>query len=516
MVLALLMGALPFAILNASAASNQVIESGMCGTDAIYELYSDGELVISGSGNINDRAFEGRNDIKYVVINEEITGIGLYTFKVCSNLEGVIFPNSVTSFAQDDPFLGCAENLTYIGFEENIYIKTYADGYGHPFIALQYCGDDAVYALLPDGTLLISGSGEIWNDAFSFPATEFNHVIIGHGITRIGDRAFFGCVDLESVTIPDSVISIGYSAFGLCTSLKSIIIPDSVTRIEDNTFGSCSYLESITIPDSVTSIGDNAFGLCTSLCNITIPDSVTRIDENAFWNCGVNNAGQWILTITGHKGSEAERYATANNIFFIDIDSDAKETGRCGDKATYRLYDEGVLVVSGSGAIWDYFFYASFEGTKRDTIKCITIEDGITSIGYHEFVNCDNLGSITIPNSLTSIAEYAFFSCNNLASVTIPDTVTSIAENAFNDCSDDLTITCYRGSVADCYAQAHNFETQYINDIYTAITVANGNIWLIIAIAVLVLGGVVAFVIYKKKKRPALADGETTEEEIKQ
>lgn len=42
---------------------------------------------------------------------------------------------------------------------------------------------------------------------------------------------------------------------------------------------------------------------------------------------------------------------------------------------------------------------------------------------------------------------------------------------------------------------------------------SEGNIWIVIAVAVLALGGAAALVIVKKKKKPALADGENTDEE---
>ena len=44
-------------------------------------------------------------------------------------------------------------------------------------------------------------------------------------------------------------------------------------------------------------------------------------------------------------------------------------------------------------------------------------------------------------------------------------------------------------------------------------TLSEGNVWIIIAVAVVAIGGVATLVIVKKKKKPALASGENKDEE---
>lgn len=87
-----------------------------------------------------------------------------------------------------------------------------------------------------------------------------------------------------------------------------------------------------------------------------------------------------------------------------------------------------------------------------DTLKSVTIENGITEIPPLCFSNCGKITEITIPESVTSIGESAFsgtslknleipngvqtigkaaFSNTRLASVSVPASVTTIGENAF-------------------------------------------------------------------------------------
>ena len=151
------------------------------------------------------------------------------------------------------------------------------------------CGDNLEWKLTDEGVLTITGTGEMqdWND-YSSPWYEnesVKQVIIGDGVTTIGDWAFSYCRALTSITIPNSVTTIGDNAFESCSSLTSITIPNSVTTIGDNAFESCSSLTSITIPNSVTTIGDYAFSYCRALTSVIISNSVTTIGERTFANC---------------------------------------------------------------------------------------------------------------------------------------------------------------------------------------------------------------------------------------
>ena len=61
-------------------------------------------------------------------------------------------------------------------------------------------------------------------------------VTVPDGVSRIGKRAFFCCIELESVTLPSGVTKIGDEAFSSCLTLKSVRLPDSVTEIGTGAF----------------------------------------------------------------------------------------------------------------------------------------------------------------------------------------------------------------------------------------------------------------------------------------
>ena len=280
----------------------------------------------------------------------------------------------------------------------------------HNIIASGVCGadgDNVTWTLDDEGTLTISGTGDMADYGYGFqPWKPYRDnmisVNIDEGVTAIGDHAFESFKSLTSITIPDGLTAIGDAAFAYCTSLTSIIISDGVTAIGDNgitaigdsAFAYCTNLTSIIIPDGVTAIGDHAFESCESLTSITIPDGVTAMGWEAFFYC--------------------------TNLTSITI-------------------PDGVTAIEES----------AFLGCEN--LTSITIPDGVTAIGNGAFLGCENLTSITIPNGVTTIEDYAFESCESLTSITIPDGVTAIMDRAFSGC-ESLTDVYYNGTEEEWHA----------------------------------------------------------------
>lgn len=185
-------------------------------------------------------------------------------------------------------------------------------------------------------------------------------------------------------------------------------------------------------------------------------------------------------------------------------------SGSCGESATWFLGADGVLTISGTGAVTDYSM--TMVSNKLATtapwqphnskITAFVVKDGITSVGnyvlykhtslisvkiadsvtrigryafngctaltgavigngvedidQYAFSDCSNLSSITIPDGVTSIGDSAFGSCVSLTGVTIPDTVTSIGDSAFGGCSGLTSITIPDSVTSIGYAAFNN------------------------------------------------------------
>ena len=113
----------------------------------------------------------------------------------------------------------------------------------------------------------------------------------------------------------------------------------------------------------------------------------------------------------------------------VSLSAYAEESGTCGKHLKWKLTDEGVLTITGTGEMQDWV-----EGNPHpwpSDIKQVIIGDGVTTIGYKAFYYCLSLKSVTIGNSVTEIGGSAFGICSSLTSVTIPNSVTTIGDGAF-------------------------------------------------------------------------------------
>ena len=120
--------------------------------------------------------------------------------------------------------------------------------------------------------------------------------------------------------------------------------------------------------------------------------------------------------------------------------------GTCGDNLTWTLNTkDSILVIAGTGEMTNYIYSPAPWSDYKSYIKYVTLPDGLTSIGYYAFYDCESLTSITIPNSVTSIGGGAFSGCKGLTSITIPNSVTSIGDGAFQECSSLTSVTLGSG-----------------------------------------------------------------------
>lgn len=125
------------------------------------------------------------------------------------------------------------------------------------------------------------------------------------------------------------------------------------------------------------------------------------------------------------------------------VSAETIASGTCGENVTWVLTDDGILTISGEGAMADYDGLDSRPPYNEycRLIETVIIENGVTSIGTCAFDECPNLTSVTISDTVTSIGVFAFFDCTKLTSLTIPDSVVSIDDCAFVYCDGLISVT---------------------------------------------------------------------------
>ncbi len=177
-----------------------------------------------------------------------------------------------------------------------------------------------------------------------------------------------------------------------------LIVPSSVTE-KNKTY-------------AITKIAKDAFAN-TEITKIQIPSSIKEIEHGAF-----NNAYN-MVSYSVDEGNT--NYSSKDGILY---NKDFSELHTLPVK-----YSESSYTMLGSvTSIADYALY------QNRSIKGITFNDKIVSIGESAFYNSTFLETISFPKSLKTIGKYAFYQNSNLKSVTFSEGLETIDDYGFYGC----------------------------------------------------------------------------------
>ena len=119
--------------------------------------------------------------------------------------------------------------------------------------------------------------------------------------------------------------------------------------------------------------------------------------------------------------------------------------GAQGDNVTWVLTDDGVLTISGTGAMADYSSASAAPwSSNASQIKSAVMGSGVTNIGNYALAIA-SMENITFSDTVAKIGSYAL-SGSGLKTLTIPGTVTEIGANAVRNCK-SLTVAEVPASV---------------------------------------------------------------------
>lgn len=223
-----------------------------------------------------------------------------------------------------------------------------------------YCGKNISYQLDENGTLTISGSGDMFSsmhfegkddgkfnnvenvvveegitsvDGFAF-LSKLKSVSLPSSLKRIGFDAFSDCRALETVTMKEGLETIEACAFFCNNSLKEIYIPDTVTKIGQQAFDGCTSAKTVHISKNLKELPELMFNKCTSLESAEIPDGVKVLPYGTFYGCkGLSN----VKLPAKLETIEATAFIGCIKLKEIEIPSTVKEIGRAAFKNCKRL-----------------------------------------------------------------------------------------------------------------------------------------------------------------------------------
>ena len=256
----------------------------------------------------------------------------------------------------------------------------------------------------PTYTLTISGRGAMKDEYRPYDddnsrKKKITKIIIGNGITTIGQGAFWDCSGVEEIEFEkgSSLKEIKKNGFHSNINLKKIILPASLEIIGIAAFYNGANLNSVEFenPDNLKEIGGQGFGACKNLFYINnpneskdwewMPKNLTKIGANAFSGdtkiCGK-------ITVPANVTELGDRvFCNLSSISSLKFEENSK------------LKSIGVNV---------------FENM---TISELNLPESLLSIGNNAFINMKSLENIVIPSNVSSIGGTIFNGCDNLKSV---------------------------------------------------------------------------------------------------
>ncbi len=329
------------------------------------------------------------------------------------------------------------------------------------------CGENLTWNLT-NGVLTISGTGAMTNYTSYASSTaswysqksSINSVVINDGVTSIGEFAFFDCTGLTSIinyaTIPQVITQNVFA--GVNADASILYVPfESAAAYQSaniwsmwNEYGNIRSIENvISVAEALAigkklEVGKSTQEQYTIRGYVSYTDPYRPFDEQSGTQCfniaddisaaaySLETGGFYVYlgkpnTGKALKGGEYVEFTTsiyrykenvienrAQNIT-VTVLKEAPECrvfkGACGENLTWTLDCKGHLVISGTGAMYNYEKGAA-PWCQYD-VSVVTIENGVTSLGKYAFYRC-SMDSIFISASVNRIAFNTFNNSFNL------------------------------------------------------------------------------------------------------
>ena len=418
--------------------------SEAAGSLAIYTPNPDDGSSYYGSSPITDR-----NKLVTVVLPDTLTFIPPYTFKYCTSLKSVSFPQSLQKIGEQ--------------------------AFGDPW-------DGGCTSLLSADMSVCASLTTISNYAFS-SCSSLEEVTLPDSVQTIGKDVFSYCASLKEIILPPSLNSLGRGAFSntgiikadlsrcsnlqtinwdalfhTCRNLKEVILPLTIGNIPNttNAFNNCSALDSLTFAGSQVStafsvsfawlksvdlsacanlatIGTNAFANCASLETVILPDSVTTISANAFQGC-----------VSLKTMPDMPNIQTIGNSVFDGCTGLFTGTGALNLSAYTTLLSIGDNAFRNCTQFTSIVLPSSLQNLGAAFSGCTGLMTGLTNLNLSacialktingSFNAWTGLASIVLPEGLETIGSDSFRNCSALVTINLPGSLKTIGSNAFNSC----------------------------------------------------------------------------------
>lgn len=264
---------------------------------------------------IENRVFSGCTSLKEIAIPDGVTEIDYSAFSGCTSLQEITIPDSVTT-VYDTAFSNCTSL-------ESITIGSGVENLGNGWI--DSCRRLANIIVSPENKTYSSVDGVLFNkdksELLAYPTgNKRSSYTIPDGVTKIDQKAFYGCRYIETLTIPASVKEIEDSALGNCYDIRTINYLGTREQWKEVIIGADNYMFALVnvgcaddtrcdhvwgewvVVDAATTEKEGLEKRVCSLCSAEETRKIPKLD---------------IIKVTAIELSDSERTVTVGTSFTI-------------------------------------------------------------------------------------------------------------------------------------------------------------------------------------------------------
>lgn len=315
---------------------------------------------------------------------------------------------------------------------------------------------------------------------------EVIKVIVPENILRLGERAFWGCSNLNQIKLHNKIQLIGEQAFEGTAYYKdqdnwedgvlyigdclikanpdeisdTYVVRNGTRLIADGAFKNCKRLSALIIPDTIEYVGtdafvgtaffenqnnwsDNTLILDYLLLSVNkeytgaffVPDGIRTIADSAFKHSKLTE----LITSDSLKHIGYNAFFDCQELKTVSLGKSVETLGRgpfrmCTKLATITVHEENEHYSIVDGVLYNKQLSEVMRCPQKLAEKVI-LPHSTKKINAYAFELCTEIKSVEIPEGCIFIGNSAFSVCEKLSDIVIPQTMEYIDHYAFSYCN---------------------------------------------------------------------------------
>ena len=264
-------------------------------------------------------------------------------------------------------------------------------------------GASYAYTLQSDGSARLE---QCTTDGDSLVIPDY---LDGHLITETSHSAFYELTELRELEMPAYVRTIGPSSFTRCAKLEHLVLPKYLDRLDKAWLSGLKYLDEIVLPTAVETVDAEFMKACLTRTLVVGPHTTT-VDVPPMWS---TYAGTIVIDPANpHLSSDGTCLYSHDGSLLV----------ACFSEEETCIIREGCREIGKKALAYN------------SKIKRLELPSTLEHIDEFAFLST-KLEEFVAPASLKTIAANAFMRCTSLRAITLNDGLESIGDGVFTSCT---------------------------------------------------------------------------------